>query len=105
MLLSSDLLFNKLPVRGKLCALLPTLFVENNLKHSDPDRSIHSRFAFGGREGSTDGGAFQWPDTSGPFADEHFEHCALSLCAIEILALRSEARVPAAKRRGARAPV
>ena len=70
--------------------------MESNLKHSDLDCSIHSRFSFGRGEANTDRGAFQWPGVSCPFANEHFRHCALNLCAIEILVLRSEVRVPAA---------
>lgn len=87
--------------------------MENNLKHSDLDCSIHSRFSFwaggggevGGCRANTDRGAFQWPDTSCPFADEHFKHCALRLCAIEVLVLGSEVCVPATERRRARALV
>lgn len=76
-----NFLFNKLSLLGKLCALIPNLFVENNLKHSDLDCSFHSRFSFLGRgEASTHQGAFQWPDTSCPIADEHFKHCVKSLC-------------------------
>lgn len=35
-----------LSLLGKLCALFPNLFVENNLKHSGLACSIPSRFSF-----------------------------------------------------------